>query len=375
MLTIGFKPDVQPSTGCVDDERRITRRMGNDVGSESVSVELVEVVRSGFREGVHRGSLVVLDPGGAALVALGEVHAPIYPRSANKPWQAVALLRAGFVPADSAELALATASHEGEPIHVESVEALLARRGLTESDLLCPPALPANELARAQVLAAGGSPRRIYMNCSGKHAAMAATCIANGWPTDNYLDPGHPLQLAVAHTFSELVLTATETGAAADTALDIEYGIDGCGLPIIPLTLTQAAAAIGRLVRAEPGTPQRAVADAVREHPYLISGSGKDDLRLMSTVDGLFTKSGAEGVLVGALPDGISFAFKIDDGADRARLPLAAALLHRLGESRPAAAHQSHRRADTEDLAALASAPVIGGDARVGTVRAIPGLF
>ena len=326
-----------------------------------MSVELVEVVRSGFRECVHRGSLIVLDPEGEVLVSLGEVHTPIYPRSSNKPLQAVALLRAGFVPRDSAELAIATASHEGEADHVEAVERVLAGAGFTEKDLRCPTDLPGNELARAEVLAAGRTPRSVYMNCSGKHAAMLAACAANGWDTDGYLDSAHPLQQTVTETILEL------TGDIEDADL----GIDGCGLPIVPVPLFNLARAYARLATAEAGTPERAVADAVREHPFLISGTGKDDLKLMRAVPGLLCKAGADGVHAGALPDGTSFAFKIDDGHERARLPLTASLLHRLAAS--AAADSA--TFDTERLAVLSSAPVFGGGVRVGTVRAVPGVF
>lgn len=318
-----------------------------------MSVELVEVVRSGFRECVHRGSLIVLDPQGEVVVSLGEVHTPIYPRSSNKPLQAVAMLRAGFRPRDSRELAIATASHEGESDHVELVEELLDAAGFAEHDLLCPPDLPGNELARAEVLAAGRGPRRVYMNCSGKHAAMLATCAVNGWDTAEYLDAAHPLQQGVLDTILDL------TGDVEDTDL----GIDGCGLPIVPVPLTNLARAYARLATSVPDSPERAVADAIRAHPFVMSGSGKDDLLLMSSVPGLVCKAGADGVHAGALPDGSSFAFKIDDGHERARLPLTAALLARLGV--PA----------NEELALLASRPVTGGDARVGTVRAIPGVF
>ncbi|MEU5840824.1 asparaginase [Rhodococcus sp. NPDC047139] len=326
-----------------------------------MSVELVEVVRSGFRECVHRGSLIVLDPAGEVLVSLGEVHTPIYPRSSNKPLQAVALLRAGFVPRDSAELAIATASHEGEADHIEAVEQVLAGAGFDEKDLRCPPDLPGNELTRAELLAAGRPPRSIYMNCSGKHAAMLAACAANDWDTDGYLDSGHPLQQIVTETILEL------TGDIEDTDL----GIDGCGLPIVPVPLFNLARAYARLATAEAGTPERAVADAVREHPFLISGTGKDDLKLMRAVPGLLCKAGADGVHAGALPDGTSFAFKIDDGHERARLPLTAALLHRLGASAAATSAVF----DSERLAVLSSAPVSGGGVRVGTIRAVPGVF
>jgi len=318
-----------------------------------LSVELVEVVRSGFRECVHRGSLVVLDPRGEVLVSLGEVHTPIYPRSTNKPLQTVAMLRLGFTPRDTAELAIATASHEGESDHVELVEDLLDATGFTERDLLCPADLPGNELARAEVLAAGRGPRPVYMNCSGKHAAMLATCAAHGWSTVDYTDAAHPLQRAVAETVLDL------TGDEEETDL----GIDGCGLPIVPVPLVNLARAYSRLVTAAEGTPERAVADSIREHPYLVSGAGKDDLRLMEAVPGLVCKAGADGIHAGALPDGSSFAFKIDDGHERARLPLSATILRRLGAS------------SDERLAGLASQPVLGGGVRVGTVRAVPEVF
>lgn len=318
-----------------------------------MSVDLVEVVRSGFRECVHRGSMIVLDARGEVLVSLGEVHTPIYPRSSNKPLQAVAMLRAGFAPRSTADLAVATASHEGEAGHVEAVEQLLAAADVDEADLRCPPDLPANELARAELLAAGRPPRPIYMNCSGKHAAMLATCRANGWDTEGYLDASHPLQQVVTETILDL------TGDIEDTDL----GIDGCGLPIVPVPLLNLARAYARLATAELGTPERSVADAMREHPFLLSGTGKDDLRLMRAVPGLMCKAGADGIHAGALPDGTCFAFKIDDGHERARLPLTAALLHRLGAG------------DSDVLASLASQPVLGGGVRVGTVRAVPGVF
>ena len=314
-----------------------------------MSVELVEVVRSGFRECVHRGSLVVLDPSGETLLAVGEVNTPIFPRSANKPLQTVAMLRNGFVPADSREVALASSSHGGEPEHVAGVLGLLERNGLTERDLRCPPDLPWNDIARARVLAVGGSPRRVFMNCSGKHAAMVAVCAARDWPLESYLDAAHPLQHEIQETIADL--------SGED---EYELGIDGCGLPIVPLSLTALARAFARLVTGGPATAERAVADAVREHPWQVSGTGLDDERLMSTVPGLLCKVGADGVHAGALPDGRAFALKIDDGSERARIPLTAAILHRIGVEW------------TEDLAELASAPVLGGGVRVGTIRAIP---
>ncbi len=277
-----------------------------------MSVELVEVVRSGFRECVHRGSLIVLDPDGGVLVSLGEVHTPIYPRSSNKPMQAVALLRAGFVPRDSAELAIATASHEGEADHVEAVERVLSGAGFTEKDLRCPTDLPGNELARAEVLAAGRTPRSIYMNCSGKHAAMLATCAAGGWDPATYREPLHPLQERIAATVEEM---CGESVAAV--------GVDGCGAPVLAVSLRGLARAYTRLVESAAGTPERTVADAMRAHPQLIDGSEGSDSRSMRALPGLLAKVGAEGLHAVAVPGVGAVAVKIDDGAGRASMPVA----------------------------------------------------
>ncbi|AHH15419.1 L-asparaginase II family protein [Nocardia nova SH22a] len=319
-----------------------------------MSVELVEVVRSGFRECVHRGSVAILDPDGDPAVALGEVHLPIFPRSTNKPMQAITLLRNGFEPVDEAELAISTASHFGESDHLALVRRLLDRFGFDESRLECPPDLPMGEAPRADALA-GRAPadaaRKIYMNCSGKHAAMLATCAINGWPVTGYTDPAHPLQQAVIATITDI------TGEP-----ESDLGIDGCGLPIVPVSLINLARSYARLATADPGTPERRVADAIRHHPRVISGTDAPDLETMTATPGLVCKIGADGVHAGALPDGRAFAYKIDDGHDRARLPLTQAILQRMGVEW------------TEAHAELAGPPVLGGGVRVGIIRAIPGV-
>jgi L-asparaginase II len=317
-----------------------------------VSVELVEVVRSGFREGVHRGSLVVLAADGSVDLALGDVRTPVFPRSSNKPMQAVAMLRSGFAPRDTAQLALSSASHTGEAAHVEGALRLLAEAGLTEDDLRCPADLPGDEPTREALLAAGGGRRRVYMNCSGKHSAMVSTCATNGWSLTDYLDPAHPLQQSAASTVSELA------GEAVDAV-----GVDGCGAPIFALSLSGLAAAFAGLATATPGSPERRVADAVRAHPFLVSGTGREDLLLMTAVPGLLCKAGAEGVHAGALPDGRAFAVKIDDGASRARGPVTVGVLRHLGVP------------DSDALDALAEEPLLGGGLRVGSARLLPGLL
>jgi len=313
-------------------------------------VELVRVIRSGFHEGSHYGALVITDTDGTILHSRGDVTAPVFPRSSNKPFQALAMLAAG-ADLTGADLALSSASHSGEPMHVQRVEQMLARLGLTEDDLGCPVDLPLNEEARTAVIRAGGSARKVYMNCSGKHAGMLAACVAAGWDLKTYLDPSHPLQLSVSEQVARL---AEETPAAT--------GIDGCGAPLYAISLSGLAKAFGRMTSAEQGTPARAVADAMRAHPEMVGGTGREDTRLMTDLPGLLVKGGAEGVHCAALPDGRTVAVKIADGGDRARMPVLVAGLRHLGLDAPI-------------LDELGVGIIQGGGRPVGTTEAAPGLF
>lgn len=310
-------------------------------------VALAEVVRSGFVEGRHHGSVLVLDATGAVLAAAGDVAAPIFPRSANKPLQAVGMLRSGLRLAEAADLALVCASHWGEEFHLARVRRMLRDGGLDESALGCPPGLPLHEGARDAVLAAGGGPAPIQMNCSGKHTGMLLTCRAAGWPLAGYLDPDHPLQ----QQLRAAVARATGAPVAA-------VGVDGCGAPLFAAPLTGLARAFQALVAAAPGSAERTVADAMRANPELVAGTGPDagDTRLMAGVPGLLAKSGAEGVAAVAMPGAGAVALKIDDGAARARLPVLVSALRRLGLAAPV-------------LDRLAETEVRGGGARVGAVR------
>ncbi len=280
---------------------------------------VAEVVRSGFVESVHHGSVAVL--GGAGC---GDVTGPVLPRSSNKPMQTVGMLRAGLAPADGADLALISGSHFGEPFHVRRVRDILAGAGLTVDALRCPASLPLSEPARDAWLRGGGGPERVLMNCSGKHAGMLATCVVNGWPVGEYLDPKHPLQVAMAAAVTEL---SGEPIAAT--------GVDGCGAPVFAFSLTGLARAFQRLVDAEPGTPERRVADEMRAHPELVAGTAADDTQLMRAVPGLLAKGGAEGVVAVAVPGAGAVAIKIEDGAMRARTPVLLAALRRLGVEVP----------------------------------------
>jgi L-asparaginase II len=160
-------------------------------------------VRGGFVEGHHHGSVIALNADGSVALAVGRPDAPMLPRSALKPLQAIGMLRAGLDVGDE-ELALACASHSGQPEHLAVVRRMLAAAGLTESDLDNTPGMPMHGASRRVMVQAGEGPSRIAMNCSGKHAAMLATCVAAGWPTQGYRDPSHPLQQALRATVEEL---------------------------------------------------------------------------------------------------------------------------------------------------------------------------
>jgi len=304
-----------------------------------VTTLLAEVVRSGYVEGTHSGAVVALRPDGTVALSLGAVDRPWFPRSSNKPLQAVGLLEAGWQPAEGKQVALAAASHSGEPGHLDVVRTMLDDLGL----LGCPPDLPLAEDAARAVLRAGGGPERLTMNCSGKHAAMIATCLTRGWDPAGYLSPDHPVQGACLRAVERLAGEAVP-----------HVAVDGCGAPQHALSLLGLARAYQRLVT-EPGAP-RVVADAMRAHPWHVGGTGRDVTRLMAGIPGLVCKDGAEGVYAAALPDGSAAVVKIADGAARARTPVLVAALRALG-------------ADATVLDELATTPVLGGGERVGEVR------
>jgi len=319
-----------------------------------MSAVVAEIVRSGVVEGHHHGSVVALGADGEVAYAAGDVDSAMLPRSCNKPVQALAMVRHGLdLPPDL--LALASGSHSGERFHVEGVRRILASAGLTEDALQNPPDYPLAPDIRDEVIRAGGAPTRPSMNCSGKHSAMLATCVANRWPIDSYLDVGHPLQQAIAATFPEL------TGEPI-----AHVATDGCGAPLLSASLTGLARAFARLATATDG-PERRVADAIRAHPEFVSGTTRDERTLLTAIPGAIGKMGAESVYVVALPDGRSVALKIDDGADRARPIVMAATLQLLGWDTGSTVAGV---IDTEAVRATGRHPLLGGGVQVGEIRA-----
>ncbi|MFG3286306.1 asparaginase [Streptomyces sp. NPDC048111] len=306
---------------------------------------LAEVVRSGFVEGHHRGSLVVLAADGSVEFSLGDPAAPVFPRSSNKPMQAAAVLRAGLE-LSGERLAITAASHSGEGFHLDLVRKMLAEHGLTPDDLQTPPDLPLDAIEAETYLAAGQVRERLTMNCSGKHTAMLAACKLNGWDLAGYLDPAHPLQ--------RLVHTSVEAAAGEPVA---SVGTDGCGAPLMAISLTGLARAFRTFATAAPDSVEGRVAEAMRTHPEYVAGTRRPDTWLMREVPGTLSKMGAEAVQAVALADGRALAFKVDDGATRALGPILARALELLGVAGPVV-----RR--------IGLAPLFGGPSVVGEIRA-----
>ena len=307
---------------------------------------LAHVTRGGIVESAHRASVAVTASDGSLLQAWGVADDPVFPRSSNKPLQAVAMLRAGLT-LPPHQLALASASHSAEPFHLDAVRDMLAAAGLTEADLQNTPDLPYDADERDTWVAAHRTARSLAQNCSGKHAAMLATCRLNGWDLATYRDEAHPLQRAMADTIADL---AGEPVAAT--------AVDGCGAPVMAISLTGLARAFGRVAAADPGTPEGTVADAIRSHPEYLGGTRRDVTALIRGTRGAIAKDGAESVYAVGLADGRGVALKVADGGQRARPVILAAVLRHLG-------------VESGAYDRLEESPVLGHGQPVGAVVAV----
>ena len=306
-------------------------------------VRVADVVRNGFVESTHDGSVVVLASDGATVFSVGTPKEPIFPRSVNKPLQLVGMMRAGLDVPDEL-LAIAVASHSGEEHHVALVREFLTSFDLDESALDNTPGYPLHEESARVLVCSGHQPDSVHQNCSGKHAAMLSTCVVAGWSTHDYRDENHPVQRAIRTTIEDLADERVGT-----------VGVDGCGAPLFALSLVGLARAFRRLVTAPSGSPERRVADAMRAYPEVVGGTGRDVTALMRAVPGLLVKDGAEGNAAAALENGGAVALKIADGAARPRTPVLLAALTRLEPSL---------------RAVVPAPPVLGHGEPVGEVRA-----
>lgn len=306
--------------------------------------KVAEVVRNGFVEGHHTGSVVALAADGTVALAVGQPDEPMLPRSCAKPLQAAGMLRAGLE-VDDEQLAIICASHNGEPRHVDVVRRILADVGLDESALDNTPGMPSDRETRRAMTRAGQRPTRITHNCSGKHAGMLATCVTAGWPTDGYRDSSHPLQQSLRATIEDL------SGDVATAAV-----VDGCGAALFAVTLTGLARSFARLATGPVGSGEARCFAVMRHYPQLIGGRGRDVTQLIEGVPDLVAKDGAEGVYAAVTADGRAVAVKIDDGAARARLPVMVVALRAVGVAAPV-------------LEKFATTAVLGHGDRVGEVR------
>jgi len=299
---------------------------------------LAEVMRGDVIESQHRGHLVLLNADGTLKLSKGNPATLIYPRSSIKSIQASAMVRAGLE-LEPRLLALVASSHSGSEMHQSAALEILALGGLNESALLNTRDRPLGDDERRE----WGSkpPTSLAQNCSGKHAGMLLTCVINKWPTHNYLDPEHPLQVMCRLELERL--------ASEEVSLT---SIDGCGAPLFLISLMGLAEAIHAITISQDPI-HRSVLRACRDFPEMVAGKGRLTTRKMSEVDGLFMKEGAEGVNVGSMPDGRTFAYKIEDGSSRAIGAIVVAALNKFGIASPPE-----------------STPIYGGNKVVGGIRA-----
>ena len=307
-------------------------------------VDLVEVIRGGLVESVHQGAVALIDTDGAVR-SYGTTDVDMFPRSTSKLFQAAAMVDLGLN-IHPKMLALVAASHSGGDEHVQGVRALLGLYGLDESHLQCSIGMPIGAAERRAYVLAGGDKARIRTDCSGKHAGMLATCVINGWSTDNYLAVDHPLQIEIARTIE---------AASGDAATYVSA--DGCGAPLLSMTL--AGLARGYRLGTQSAGSLRVVADAMREFPEMVGGPGREPTVVMQAVPGLLAKDGAEAVFAMADDQGRAAAIKIADGSKRALATVIAGVLEGWG-------------IEPTQVSGLPFAQILGGGVPVGEVRLAP---
>jgi len=314
-------------------------------------VVLVRAVRSGFEESVHLGSAAVADAEGRLVALAGDPERVVFARSSMKPLQAAVSLSLIGEDLPDAEVAVMCASHNGEPVHVEAMQGILARAGLDPEALQCPPDRP----LLAEQAAAVSGPERRFHNCSGKHAGMLLACVRQGFELSSYRDPGHPLQ--------RRVLEVVRAVAGEPRAV----GVDGCGVPVHALSLREMATLYARLVTGVglEGLSEHAAraAGAMRAEPYLVAGQDRVCTAAMEALDGVVVKVGAEGlVCAGISGPGLGVAIKAEDGAARAQAPAMVHALRLLGVL---------NEESWSALAGHARPTLLGGGSPVGHLEAV----
>ena len=324
-------------------------------------VKMVEVWRGPLVECMHHGVAAVANAAGEIIEGWGDIGLETFPRSALKPIQAIALVETGAYQArglTSRHLAMACASHRGQPIHTELVSAWLADLGLDQNALACGPDHPSDEASAAAAIRDGHPTQRIYHNCSGKHCGFLTVAKHQGWAVEGYAHIDHPAQQLYLDSLSELL---------GRDAHALPFGVDGCALPAAAVTMKDMAVMMARYAAARVSSPSRrdailAIHDAMRRHPEYISGTGQPGVELARVTRGrIIMKTGAEGFMMVFIPDqGLSAVVKIMDGNARARVPALIAVLSAVGllDER-----------EQRELAPLAAPPVLNSvGAEVGRI-------
>ena len=292
---------------------------------------LVEVTRGDHVESVHRGAVAIANAKGGIVFSLGDIETPTFPRSSLKMVQALPLVESGAADAfglSDEEIALACASHSGEPMHTMRVARWLEKIGCTENDLACGAHPSRVEAVNEAMIRAGEKPTRIFNNCSGKHSGFLTVCRHWDVATSGYEIHDHPLQVAIAKALGELARIKGE----------LPFGIDGCTAPAFALPTSAFARVLAQYADPSSQPPQRAAAmkrivAAMIAHPDLVAGTGRSDTILMRAAKGrTATKAGAEAYYAAIIPEaGLGVALKIDDGAGRGAETAIAAILDKLG--------------------------------------------
>ena len=293
---------------------------------------VVNVTRGGRTESAHRGRVLVADTGGTIHYRVGDIDAPVFPRSAIKPLQATLLVESGAASHYSLgqdALALASASHGGEPRHTETVERWLHAMGMTEADLECGSHWPMYEPAARELAVQGRVPTQVHNNCSGKHAGLLAVARHLDADTSGYIAYGHPVQARLREML----------GAFCDLDMErLDWSLDGCAIPTYDMPMRSIA--LGMALFADPkdlgeatAEAARQVAEAMSAEPFMVAGTGRYCSRMMEAAGPrLLVKTGAEGVYCAALPEhGLGIVLKCDDGATRAAEVMMTSVLRRLG--------------------------------------------
>lgn len=298
--------------------------------------------RSGLIETVHHGAVAVVDMSGEVVARSGDIDSVFYLRSSAKPFQALVAQEEGAEMSHQ-QLAVACASHDGEPVHIALVEQMLEEAGLDETSLRCPPSFPLAARARDLVASLNTEPRRVWHNCSGKHAGWLRSCVANSWPTETYLHPDHPLQQRIRALVGEL------GGFPVDPV-----GVDGCGAPVLRTTVRAMASMFARLAGDERFAT---VFAAMHNYPALVSGTGNGDA-LIATALHAAAKRGAAGCIGVAVKEQLGVGAKSWDGVGEVAEMAAA---HALSSLMPPVAAISSALEPVLSPAVLGGGEVVGG--------------